>query len=293
MIRVFLLIATATCWQFAFAYHEPWVKIEYPQDRDKLWWDDAWWEEGRLDSPSSYAVAMEEITYDSGDAEIPAYLFRPVKPGKYLPILFQHGRRGLDDLTLLAPKRLAARGFVVLAPDVWNGRFFEPYPMGHDFVSDVDVARGIDALLEQPDIIGNKVCTVSHTRGGYMTLKALVTHKKQEEKVACYVSFYPHWQDPNKPEPMQIYQYAPEINDLKVPVLVFLGEHDQYQRLRPIMDGIETLEKMGRKPQLIIYPGVGRGFEFRPPAVRTFADDLATKDAIVRTELFIRSHLGR
>ena len=124
MIRALLVIVAAICFQFAFAYHVPWVKIEYPQDWDKLWWDDAWWEEGRLDSPSSYDVAMEVIAYESGDAEIPAYLFRPVKPGKYLPILFQHGRRGLDDLTLLAPKRLAARGFVVLAPDVWNGRFF-------------------------------------------------------------------------------------------------------------------------------------------------------------------------
>lgn len=234
---------------------------------------------------------MKQITYESGDAEIPAYLFRPKEPGSYLPVLFQHGRRGLDDLTLLAPKRLAARGFVVLAPDVWSGRFFDPYPMGHDPISDSDVARGIDALLEQPGIIGDKTCTVSHTRGGYMTLRALVTHKKQEEQVSCYVSFYPHWQDPNKPEPMQIYQYAPEVDDLRVPVLVFLGEHDQYQRLRPIMEGINTLDKKGRKPRLIVYPGVGRGFDFRPPHVRTFADDLATKDAIRRTELFIRKHL--
>ena len=76
-----------------------------------------------------------------------------------------------------------------------------------------------------------------------------------------------------------------------VPVLVFFGEHEQYQRLRPIMEGINTLKEKGRNPQLIVYPGVGRGFDFRPPHVRTFADDLATKDALRRTELFIRSHL--
>jgi carboxymethylenebutenolidase len=235
---------------------------------------------------------MEKISYTSGDAEIPAYIFRPVKPGNYLPVLFQHGRRGLDNLTLLAPRRLAARGFVVLAPDVWSGRFIDPYPMEHDYKADADVANGIDALLKLPGIIGDKACTVSHTRGGYMTLKALVTHKRQQDKVACYVSYYPHWQDPNKPEPMQIYQYAPEIEDLEVPVLVFFGEHEQYQRLRPIMDGIAALKEKGRKPELIIYPGVGRGFDFRPQHVRTFADDLAAKDAIRRTELFIRSYLA-
>ena len=293
MHKALLIAITIISFQQAFATHEPWTKTEYPQDKEKLWWDDDWWEEGKLDNPESYKVTMKQVTYTSGDAEIPAYLFRPEKPGKYLPVLFQHGRRGLDDITTLAPKRLAARGFVVLAPDVYSGRFFDRYPMGHDYINDSDVARGIDTLLEQPDIIGNKACVVSHTRGGYMALKALVTHKKQEDKVSCYVSFYPHWQDPNAPEPMQIYQYAPEINELTVPVLVFFGEHEQYQRLRPIMEGINTLKEKGRNPQLIVYPGVGRGFDFRPPHVRTFADDLATKDALRRTEIFIRSHLRK
>ncbi len=289
-VAIIILLVSAL---HVYASHEPWVKTEYPQDKEKLWWDDDWWENGKLDVPENHEVTAEEISYTSGDADIPAYVFRPKKPGKYLPVLFQHGRRGLDDLTMLLPKRLAARGFVVLAPDVWSGRFFDRYPMGHDYISDQDVARGIDKLLELPGIKGNKACAVSHTRGGYLTLRALVTHKKQEGKIACYVSYYPHWQDPNKPEPMQVYQYAPEINDLVVPTLVFFGEHEQYQRLRPIMEGINTLQEKGRNAQLIVYPGVGRGFDFRPPHVRTFADDLAAKDAIRRTELFIRSHLSQ
>ena len=293
MLKLILFVlALVLPGQQLFASHEPWVKTEYPQDVDKLWWDEDWWENGRLTQPSNYDVTVSEISYKSGDEDIPAYLFRPAEPGHYPPVLFQHGRRGLDELTLLAPKRLAARGFVVLAPDVWSGRFIDSYPMGHDYVVDEDVANGIDALLELPDIEGDKACTVSHTRGGYMTLRALVTHGRQKDKVACYVSFYPHWQDPNEPEPMQIYQYAPEVAELSVPALIFFGEHEQYQRLRPIMDGVKTLEEKGRDPQLIIYPGVGRGFDFRPPHVRTFADDLATKDALQRTESFIRSHLS-
>lgn len=275
----------------AYATHEPWVTTEYPQDVKKQWWDEQWWQNGTLDSPQSFEVNMTEISYQSGDADIDAYVFRPTKPGKYPAVLFQHGRRGLDDMTISAPKRLAARGFVVLAPDVWSGRFFEPFPMEHKYVSDSDVAKAIDVLLELPDIEGDKACVVSHTRGGYMALKAVVTYKKQIEKVSCYVSFYPHWQDPNEPEPMQVYQYAPEVNDLKIPVMIFMGEHEQYQRLRPIMEGVKALQDKGRDAQLYIYPGVGRGFDFRPAHVRTFADDLATKDAIRRTELFIRKHL--
>ena len=130
--------------------------MSYPQDVEKLWWDDAWWEEGKLDKPESYEVKMEQISYMNGDTEVPAYVFRPVKPGKYLPVLFQHGRRGLDELTTVLPKRLAARGFIVLAPDVFTGRFIERYPMEHDYGIDSDVAVGIDVLLKQPDIKGSK-----------------------------------------------------------------------------------------------------------------------------------------
>ena len=234
------------------ANQNPWTTTVYPQDEDKLWWDEQWWQEGAMEQPENHEVVMQETTYVSGDHEIPAYLFRPVKPGQYPAVLFQHGRRGLDDLTILAPRRLAARGFIVLAPDLWSGRFVNPYPMQHDYSLDADVARGIDVLLEQADVDGDRVCVVSHTRGGYMTLRALVTHGKQDSAVSCYVSFYPHWQDPNKPEPMQVYQYAPEVNELVVPVLVFMGEHEQYQRLRPIMEGIDELKRRGRNPQLIV-----------------------------------------
>ena len=57
------------------------------------------------------------------------------------------------------------------------------------------------------------------------------------------------------------------------------------------MAGIEELQGRGVDAQLFIYPGVGRGFEFRPTHVRTFADDLAAKDANQRTADFVRQHL--
>ena len=106
------------------------------------------------------------------------------------------------------------------------------------------------------------------------------------------MSYYPHWQDPNAPEPMQVYQYAPEVDGLSVPVLVFLGEHEQYQRVRPILAGIDALRKKKRDARVIVYPGVGRGFDFRPPEVRTLADDMAAQDALRRSAAFIGAHLG-
>lgn len=286
-----LLLLGAVSSLSTYAAHDLWSKHQMPQDKEKLWWDDAWWADGKLDVPKNYDVVMEKVEYKSDDVDVPAYLFRPKKPGKYLPVLFQHGRAGLDDVTLLLPRRLAARGFIVLAPDVYSARYIEKLPITHNYKNEKDVANGIDFLLKNKNIIGNKTCVVSHTRGGYMALKALVSYKKQDKDVVCYVASYPHLQDPNAPEPQQVYRYAPEINDLKVPVMIFIGQHEQYQRARSIREAVKALQAKGRKPQLIVYPGVGRGFDFRPPSVRTFADDLAAKDAVRRTELFIRSYL--
>jgi len=88
-----------------------------------------------------------------------------------------------------------------------------------------------------------------------------------------------------------VYRYAPEADRLAVPALIFFGEHEQYQRYRPIMEAVKSLRDQGRDVRLIVYPGVGRGFDFRPPDVRTFADDLAARDAMMRTAQFLRQHL--
>jgi carboxymethylenebutenolidase len=263
-----------------------------PVGLDAWWWDADWWEDGQLPVPANHAVTTRWIEYDSGDATVPALVARPADGERYPAVLYQHGRRGLDDLVQAQVRRIAARGFVVLAPDVFTARFIEKFPIEHDYAVEGDVSRGVEVLLALPDVGTDKACLASHTRGGYMTLKAATTHGHQGRDVVCYVSWYPHWQDPNAPEPMQVYRYAPEVDDLSIPVLVFIGDQEQYQRRRSIETGIRALQEKGRPARLVVYPGVGRGFDFRPPAVRTFADDLAAKDAVLRAAAFLREHLA-
>jgi len=275
----------------AGATHEPWTTTRYPQDETKWWWDADWWERGRIPQAANHEVATRKAGYASGEIEVPVAIHVPTGTGRYPVVVFLHGRRGVDLVTRLAPLRLAARGFTVVAPDLYAGRFIAPYPIRHDAALEDDAAAAIDFALSIPEARGQaKTCVVSHTRGGYYSLKALVT-KGRQAKTACYVSYYPHWQHPEAPEPEQVYRYAPEVEALTVPVLVFVGEHEQYQRVRPILSGIEALQKKKRNARMIVYPGVGRGFDFRPPAVRTFADDLATQDSLRRTAEFINFHL--
>jgi carboxymethylenebutenolidase len=188
---------------------------------------------------------------------------------------------------------MAARGFVVLAPDVYAARFIDKLPIEHMEETEGDVDAGVDYLLMQPDVSTSKICLYSHTRGGYYTLQVAVKYKRQKNDVVCYVSSYPHWQNPNAEEPMQVYRYAVEVDSLEIPTLVFIGEYEQYQRRRSIETAIKSMKESGKNARLIIYPGVGRGFDFRPVGVRTFSDDLATKDSTLRAADFMREHLNR
>ena len=282
MTRAVLCLMTLLC-QVAFA--------EDALNPNRQWWDDGWWENGRLAVPDNHPVTIRPTSYTNGDVEIPALIIRPDDDKQYPGVLFQHGRRGLDDLVLRHARRLAARGFVLLAPDVFSGRFVEKFPIEHDYALEGDVNKGVDHLLSLPDVSSDQICLYSHTRGGYFTLKVAVTHQRQNEEVACYVSYYPHFQDPNAPEPMQVYRYAREADYLLIPSMIFSGDEEQYQRRRSIETAVKSMQANDRPVQLFIYPGVGRGFDFRPEHIRTFADDLAAKDAVHRAAVFMRQHL--
>jgi len=255
------------------------------------WWDAAWWERGELAVPENHKVAVTRGSYDSGEVNVPVMIARPDDGEKYPAVLFVHGRRGLDELIEPHVIRLAARGFVVVAPDLYTGRFIEKFPIEHDYVLEKDLSHGLDYLLARDDLSSDEACVYSHTRGGYYALKMAVTHGRQDNGLACYVSYYPHMQDPNAPEPMQVYRYATEVDRLEIPVLIFVGENEQYQRKRGIEMSVTALRNRERNAQLVEYPGVGRGFDFRGSEVRTFADDLATKDAIQRASRFMKEHL--
>jgi len=266
------------------------VAHDEPGD-NSWWWDDAWWDSSQIEVPVNHRVETAWTSYQSGDAEVPALVARPERAGKYPAVLFQHGRRGLDELVQRLARRIAARGFVVLAPDIYGAHFIGTHPIEHDYALEKDVDAAVDVLLARDDISSSKACLYSHTRGGYYALKVATTFNRQQRDIACYVSYYPHLQDPNAPEPQQVYGFAPEIEQLTLPTLVFIGDQEQYQRRRVIETSIRIMQDKGRDARLIVYPGVGRGFDFRDENVRTFADDLASKDAVQCAARFMRRHL--
>lgn len=268
------------------------VSIVAVADDRHDWLDSAWWSEGQLPVPANHAVRTTTDSLVTDEADIPIHIARPDAGGEFPGVLFVHGRRGVDPLIQGHVRRLAARGFVVYAPDLYVGRFIEAMPIEHDYALEDDLDAVLDHVRASGMHSGDRVCVYSHTRGGYLALKLAVSLNRQADALACFVSYYPHMQDPNAPEPMQVYRYAAEADRLTIPSLIFVGDQEQYQRKRGIDMAVASMQGRGLPVHLVTYPGVGRGFDFREPPVRTFADDLATRDALMRAAGFMRRSLG-
>lgn len=178
----------------------------------------------------------------------------------------------------------------MVAPDLYTGRLIPQFPIEHDPVVEEDLDAVLLYAVNRKDIKNGKLCAYGLTRGGYYGIRLLVTYKRQEKEIVCFVAYYPHMQNPNAPEPEQVYRYAPEWEHLKIPTLILVGENEQYQRIRPALVAVDHLKAKGVPIWIVVYPGVGRGFDFRLDR-RTFADDLASKDALIRASLFIRKYL--
>lgn len=239
--------------------------------------------------PGVSAVELEErrVEYRSGDVEVPALLLLPKVPAPHAAVLFVHGRSGLNERVQTQARRLAARGFAVLAPDYHTGRMIPENPVEHDPDTEQDVERGLDYLKTVPGVRGDRVAVVGLSRGGYHA--GLLGVRRPE--VAGVVGYYPHLASPNAPEPVQVYRYMPEVEQWRVPALLMVGDQDHQLRREQVARVAERLKERGVPVELVVYPGAQRAFDFRRNG-RTVGDDLAREDALNRTVRFLNRVLG-
>ncbi|MBI2161149.1 MAG: dienelactone hydrolase family protein [Candidatus Rokubacteria bacterium] len=231
---------------------------------------------------------VRSVEYKSADeVEVPALLAVPAGGGRYPGVLFIHGRSGWHDRLKAEALRLAERGFVVLAPDYHTGRFIPENPVAHDPKTETDVERGLDYLKTVPQVGSQRLGVVGISRGGYHA--ALLGVRRTE--VGALVGYYPHLQNPNAPEPDQVYRYMPEVEQWRAPTLLMVGEQDHQLRRELVVRVAERLRQRGIAVELVVYPGAQRAFDFRRNG-RTVGDDLARADALERTVGFLTRALG-
>lgn len=232
-------------------------------------------------------VTVRDLNYRNGDVEIGAKLYLPEGRGPHPAVLYLHARRGWDAEAESQVRRLVAHGLAVIAPDYHSPRFIPAWPVEHDPATERDVELAIDALKKVPEVRSDRICVAGFSRGGYHAV--LLAARRSE--VACVVTWYGHMVNPNAPEPVQVYRYAPEIEKISVPVMFIVGEEEQELRRIGIRRAYYALMKRGVAVELLMYPHARRAFDFRQD--QREEEKLATIDAARRAADFIKAALRR
>lgn len=177
--------------------------------------------------------------------------------------------------------RLAAEGFVALAPDLYHGKSTtSPDEAGKLMMAlrideaERDLRGAANYLLNNASTAGSKVGTVGFCMGGALSLYAAT---KNQQVGACVVFYGGH---PN---------VKPDLPSLQAPVLGLYAGRDGFVTPALAQELEQRLKQLGKSAEIHIYPDVDHGFfNDQRPAVY---NEAAAKDAWARVIAFFRKHL--
>lgn len=225
-------------------------------------------------------IITNNITIKANDGtEVPVEIAKPAGKGPFPPVLFIHAKRGYEGNERAHVHELAAQGFLVVAPDWQSGRFIERWPSAHNPDTELDVEAGLDHLKSLPEACKGKVGIVGLSRGPYYAIRLA---DKRGGDIAAIVSYYGHMQNPNAPEPEQLFSVAPEISRISTPVLFLIGEQDYELRRMNAGRAFYSLWERGVNVEFQEYPMARRAFDFRPD--QTPEEKIATRHARERAK---------
>ena len=241
-----------------------------------------------LAGPATSAAAepLEKSSASTGKVEVPLEVARPSGTGPFPPVLYIHSKRGFEDEDRAHMRELAAQGFLVLAPDWQKGNMIERWPDRHYPETEEDVEAGLKALMARRDVCKGPVGIVALSRGPYYAVRLAA---KRPNEIAAIVAYYGHFQNPNAPEAQQLFSVAPEVVQIKVPVLMLIGDADY--ELRRMVNGraFYSLWERGVPVELQMYPMARRAFDFRADA--SPEEKVATRHARQRARTWLAAHM--
>jgi carboxymethylenebutenolidase len=232
------------------------------------------------------AVALKGMMteFKSGDLTIPAYISRPPKKKSAPAVLVIHEVFGLNDHIKNVADRIAAQGYVALAPNFF-ARASEPPPKD---ASDMQALRRAASSVKQEDAnrdmqaaldflktdkgVKQKFASIGFCMGGGYSYQ-LATHTKD---LAGAVIFYGR-------TPVDL---VPQVS---CPILAHFGGKDtSLMQTEPAWE--EAMRKAGKTLDVKVYPEAGHGFfnDTRPTAYNAEA----AADAWQRVLKFFRERLG-
>ncbi|GAA2753084.1 dienelactone hydrolase family protein [Kitasatospora cinereorecta] len=225
----------------------------------------------------------QNVTFPSNGRTAHGYLAMPPKGIGPAVVVVQEWW-GLTAHIADMADRLAAEGFVALAPDLYGGTVVHDRAEAARMKAELpapqaaqDLRGAIDFLLAQPEVVGDAVGAIGFCMGGGL---ALALAAQEGDRIAAVVPFYGLPDDPD-------YDYR----GLTAHVLGHYAENDRSLPV-PVVDeaAIRIGEATDRRPEIHFYPA-GHAFmndEKQPSGYDALQADTAWR----RTLTFLWAHLG-
>ena len=224
----------------------------------------------------------QNVTFASNGSEAHGYLAVPSSGSGPGVVVIQEWW-GLTSHIASIVDRLAAAGFVSLAPDLYGGATTHDASEAGRLMQELpadraarDLAGAVDFLLGRDEVSSDRVGAVGFCMGGTFVLNLAV---QEGGKVAAAVPFYPAGGMPD------------DYSNLQAAVLAHFAEKDDFV---PISLADELSSKItagtGKQPDIRRYPA-GHAFLNDENLLGTYDAAQATKawDATIE---FLRDHLG-
>jgi len=229
------------------------------------------------------ATRTQIVSYASGSETARGYLALPSESGRRPAIIVVHGDRGLTDWTEEQAQKLAARGYVVLAVDLYRGEVARDAEDAHELsrgLPDDRALRDLQAafayLAARPDVRKTKIGAIGWNIGGWYALQ-LAIH--QPELAACVVT------DSALPTD------TADVARIRAPVLGNFGADDRGIPAAALRAFESAMRAAGGSADLKAYPGASDGFDDPSDTDHFRAGDAA--NAWDRTLTFFARTLGR
>jgi carboxymethylenebutenolidase len=214
----------------------------------------------------------ETISFPSNGSEASGYLVKP-DGGSGPGVLVIQEWWGLDSGIKEMTSRLAAAGFVAVAPDLYHGEL-----AAHDEMDKAgqlmqsmppdraarDMSGAIDYLAGLDGVTGNGIGVVGFCMGGMLSF---LIAAGRPDKVKAVVPFYGFPQG----------DMEPDWSRLAAPIRGHMAEHDDFFSPGAAKALEEKLQGMGKDVTLTIHPGTGHAFMGPHNALGTLDEEVVSE----------------
>ena len=200
-----------------------------------------------------FAATSKDVSYKSGDETVKAILYTPEGKGPFPAIIVIHEWWGLNDWIKEQATKLADQGYAALAIDLYRGKAATTPDEAHEMMRGLPedrAKRDLDAafkyLRSQNNVKKNKIGAIGWCMGGGFALDVALI----EPELAADVINYGH-----------LATDAESLKKINAPILGLFGAQDRGIPPEDVKKFGETLDKMGKKTDITIYPDAGHAFE--------------------------------